>query len=181
MAFLGGTFDSSNIDPSAPFEILPAGDYKVAIVDSSMDPTKNGNGQYLKLHLQVLDGQHKGQILFDRLNLDNPNPKAVEIAQRVLSAICHAVGVLQVSDSSQLHNRPLLARVVIKAAQGEYQASNEIKGYKPASAASATPAFVPPTAQAAPAFVPPVAQPATAASAPPWMGSAQVVAQAEAA
>lgn len=183
MAFLGGVFDSTQVQPGGPMEVIPAGDYKVMIVDSSMDPSKSG-GQFLKLTLQVIDGPHQGVTLFDRLNLINSNPKAVEIAQRTLSAICHAVGVLQVQDSAQLHNRPMVARVAYKEGGepdgkgGVYGPSNELKGYKPVSqqapaqAAPQQPAY---QAPAQPAFQPPPSQqPAVQAPSgtPPWMTKA---------
>lgn len=177
MAFLGGVFDATKIQPDAPFEVIPAGSYLVMIVDSEMTQTKSGNGQILKLQLQVIDGPHQGATLFDRLNIVNPNTKAEEIAQRTLSAICHAVGKLQVQDSADLHNIPLVAVVKIRPAEGEYSAQNEIKGYKPAGSASAQQAatpFQPRQAQAAQAFAPqaaPAQAPSqtAAASVPPWM------------
>ena len=89
MAKLGTTFDASSVDPTMPFEVLPPGRYLVQIVTSEMRPTKDGAGQYLWLELDVLEGECQGRKLFDRLNLVNPNPTAVEIAQRTLSAICH--------------------------------------------------------------------------------------------
>lgn len=177
MAFLGGTFDASNIEPDTGFEPIPAGDYLVMIVDSNMDTTKDGRGQYLKLQLQVIDGPHANHTLFDRLNLVNDNPKAVDIAQRTLSAICHAVGKLQVSDSTELHNLPLTARVTLRPAGPdrngiERAASNEVKGYKAAgSAAPATP-FQRPAPASASAPSAPAPQPVAAAASgatPPWM------------
>lgn len=156
-----GNFDASAVPPNAPLELIPAGDYPVQIVASEMRPTKDGNGQYLWLELDILDGQYKGRKLWDRLNLANANQQAVEIAERTLSAICHATGVLQVSDSEQLHFRPMLARVSKRPAQGNYDAQNEVKGYKPLAQAQA-----PAPAQA------PAQRTAPAASAPPWRRSA---------
>lgn len=178
-----GFFDASQVQPGGVSEVIPAGDYRMMIVDSAMENTKSGSGQFLKLTLQVIDGPHQGVTLFDRLNLVNQNAKAVEIAQRTLSAICHAVGVLQVQDSAQLHNRPLAARVAYveggrpDGQGGVYGPSNEIKGYKPVSqqaqAAPAQPAY---QAPAQPAFQPPPAQQAAAQAAPsgtpPWMTKA---------
>lgn len=177
-----GFFDATTVQPGGPLEVIPAGDYRVMIVDSTMEPTKTGNGQFLKLQLQVIDGPHQGATLFDRLNLVNPNQTAMEIAQRTLSAICHAVGVLQVQDSAQLHNKPMVARVAYKEGGepnpkgGVYGPSNEIKGYK--AIAAATPPS-PPAQSAAPAYQPPFAAPAAAAQpavqasqsagGPPWM------------
>src|SRR5690606_14954828 len=98
-----GHFDATNVAPSEDFSPIPVGEYSAHIVDSDVKPTKNNTGHYAELEFEVTAGEFKGRKVWARLNLDNPNPKAVEIAQRELSAICHAVGVLQVTDTQQLH------------------------------------------------------------------------------
>lgn len=136
MAQLGTTFDATTVDPNTAYEALPPGDYVVQIVESSMEPTRNGNGRYLKIKLEVTDGDQKGKVVFDRLNLENPNAQATEIARRTFSAICHACGVLSVQDSEQLHLIRMTAKVAKvprtdrdgNKVEGEF--SNEIKGYK---------------------------------------------------
>ena len=132
MAKLGGTFDASGVEPNAPLEALPPGDYKVQIVQSEMRVTKSGTGQLLWLDEEVLEGPLQGRHVYDQLNLINPNPTAEEIAQRTLSAICHAVGKLQVADSEELHFLPMLVRVAVKP-----NGYNEVKGYKPVQQAAA--------------------------------------------
>lgn len=117
------------------FDALPVGWYTVAIVDSESKSNKAGNGTYLHLTLEVLAGEHKGRKLFDRLNLDNPNAQAVEIARSTLAAICRAVNVLTPRDSSELHGKPLRAKVSVREYNGDHQ--NEVKGYKSASDTSA--------------------------------------------
>jgi len=176
MALLVGTFDATQIQPNQPFEVLPAGDYTCIITESEMADTSKG-GQMLKLTLQVIEGEHTNRMLFDRLNLVNSNPKAVEIAQRTLSAICHAVGKYQVSDSAELHNLPLIASVKIRpaSADGQYGPQNDIKGYKPPTAQPAAQPFAAaqqPPAQPAPTQqpIPQAAQASQApAGTPPWM------------
>lgn len=131
MAHLGAVFDANQVTPQAPFEVLPPDAYCVQIVRSEMRATKSGDGQYLELEMDVLDGPFLGRKLWDRLNLINRNPQATEIARRQLSAICHAIGVLEVSDSEQLHGRPFVAVVKVeerKDRPGEM--SNRISGYK---------------------------------------------------
>jgi len=181
MAALGFSFDAGSVTPAGVYEVLPAGDYEVMIVDSTLEPTKSGSGSFLKLQMQVLSGPHKDATIFDRLNLVNDNPKAVEIAQRTLSAICHAIGVMQVADSTQLHNRPMIVRLTVKPAEGQYGPSNECKGYKPTSAgitqapaATATPIAAQPAQPQAAAYNAPFAPPAAQAPAggPPWMSQA---------
>ena len=127
MASFGHTFDASSIEPSTAYEVLPPGKYLAQIVASEMRVTKDGQGQYLYLEIDVLDGQYAGRKLFDRLNLVNANPDVVEIAQRTLSSICRAVGKLQVTDSNQLHLIPFIADVRVRPPKGEYGETNSIR------------------------------------------------------
>lgn len=155
MAQLG--FDATQVAPSQAFEVIPAGKYKVQITDSDMRPTKDGNGQYLWLEMEILDGEFQSRKLWDRLNLVNQNQQAVEIAQRNLSALCHATGKLHVSDSQELHFIPVVASVKVRPARDNYDASNEIRGYE--AAGNVTP-------MARPAA--PTAAPAATSNAAPW-------------
>lgn len=159
-----GAFNAAEVDPSGGVGPDPefTGWHKAHITDSEMKQTKAGTGQYLQMVAEVLDGKFKGRKLWIRLNLVNPNQTAVDIAYRDLSAICHAAGVLNVSDSQQLHHRPIMVNVAFKPAAGTNPAGNEVTGYKPVGGApqAAAPA---PAAQAAEA--PPAAP---AAAAPPW-------------
>lgn len=122
-------FNAAAVEPQMDFEPIPAGDYTAMITDSEMKPTKNGMGEYLQLVFEVCDGEYTGRKIFARLNLNNPNQTAVDIAQRELSAICHAVGVLTPNDSSELHDKPMSIKVKIRQSQG-YDPQNEISAYK---------------------------------------------------
>jgi len=148
MTELGGPFDATAVAPSDSFDPLPNGTYVVIISDTEMAPTKSG-GKMLKLTLEVAEGEYKGRKLWDQLNLVNANPKAVEIAQRTLSAICHAVGVLTLTNSTELHHKPLVAKVRVKQDEG-YEPGNEVKGYS-AFDGGALPVARPVSASAKPA------------------------------
>ena len=123
-------FNAQDVPPATERKPLPEGDYKVAIVKSENKPTKNGKGSYLELVMQVLDGEHKGRQLWERLNLNNQSDVAVQIAKETLSAICHATGVMVVQDSSQLHDRPVVASVKLRKRPDNGEMTNEVKGYK---------------------------------------------------
>ena len=176
MADLGATFDATTVDPAAGFELFPVGKYVVQIVGSEMRPTKDGGGQYLWLELDVLEGPLAGRKLFDRLNLVNASAQTVEIAQRTLSAICHATGRLQVQDSADLHLIPMIADVTVKPPKNGYGESNKVI-YLPlerggvaaqprtgAAAAPSRPAPSPPSRSAA--------TPAAGFASAPWKRSA---------
>lgn len=136
-------FDANQVDPNVAYEPLPAGWYKAVITGSEEKPTKAQTGSYLQLALEVIEGPMQGRKLTDRLNLNNPNSTASEIAYRTLSAICHSIGVMTPRSSQDLHDKPLMVKVKVKPADAQYSASNEVSGYgavgKP-SAAAATPA-----------------------------------------
>lgn len=153
-----GAFDATQIAPREDFTPLPSGEYRAQIVDSDLKPTKNNEGHYAELVFECMDAPFKGRRVWSRLNVDNKNPKAVEIANRDLSAICHAVGRLKINDTFELHNKPLLIRVELVKADGVRQKNdgNEIRAYK-ALDPTATPAAAPaaPVAQAAPSSAPP--------------------------
>ena len=164
-------FDASQVAPSEALEAIPAGWYNAQMTASEMKPTVDGTGAYLQAEFTVLSGDYAGRKLFDRINLQNKNPVAVEIGYKTLSAICHAVGVIQVQDSQQLHGRPLQLKVSLRAAgpgaDGKhYEASNEVKGYKGMDGAGVPMAGAP--AGGAPSWAPqPPAQQAASQYAPP--------------
>lgn len=134
MANLNG-FNASEVEPNGNFEPIPAGRYLAAITESEMKPTKNGSGSYLQLTFTVIEGEHKGRVLWARLNLNNPNATAVKIAMSELSAVCHAVGVMQPRDSVDLHNLPLVIVVKLRKRPDTGEMTNEIKGFERKAAA----------------------------------------------
>ena len=145
-------FNAGAIEPAAPRGTIPAGKYKCVITASGEQPTKAMTGTMLKLQMQVIDGPHQGQMVFDQLNVNNPSQTAMEIAQRTLSAICRATGVMMPQDSSDLHNKPLLVTVTVETTK-DYGARNKVAGYEPCEKGSAQVAAA--VAAPAPSNVPP--------------------------
>lgn len=161
MANLSG-FNANSITPATSYEAIPAGSYTAMITESEMKATKAGTGEYLQITLQIIDGEHSGRKLWDRLNLNNPNATAVEIAQRTLSAICHAVDVLEPQDSLDLHDIPLVVKVGVEQDKQDGSMRNVIKGYSASSGAA--PRAAAPTRAATPPPPPPAAKKPAA----PW-------------
>ena len=156
MADLRG-FDAQTVEPNDSFDPVPNGDYLCIITTSEMKPTKAGDGAYLELELQVIEGPYQGRKLWDRLNLNNANETTVKIAKGTLSAICRAVGVLQPTDSCELHDLPLVAKVACRKRDDTDELTNVIKSYKKRDAMAAVPASSPAPAKAA-----------ATSSTPPW-------------
>ena len=124
-------FNAAEVQPLESFDAIPAGTYEAVIAESEM---------YLELTIEIISGDYQGRRVWARLNLANPNVKAVEIARRELSSICRAVGVMNPGDSAELHNIPFLV-VVKKVKRDDDTYTNEVGGYKAKgeAAAPATP------------------------------------------
>jgi len=175
MANIGMMFDASKVDPAGVSSQLPVSDsngWPVVITASEMKQTaaKDGDG-FLELTLQIIDGDHRGMEGAYRLNIFNKNEKAQEIAHKQLSAICHVTGVMQLTDSSLLHNKPFRAVVVSQTGEGkenftQVKGVKDINGNDPGKAGSST--AVQPSAPAVPP-TPPAANTPTA----PWSAPVQ--------
>lgn len=141
MADLGFVFNKDEVE-KPEFEALPSAEYLAAITDSSISDNAKKTGKVLKLTYTVLDGQYKNKKVTEWLNIVNTtSEKAQLIARQALVQIQEAVGIDSViSDSSVLHNRPMIIRVEFVPAnpdgvgneQRKYD-SNRIKGYKKVS------------------------------------------------
>lgn len=122
-------FDSTRVEPSTVMETLPAGKYVVEITKSETKETKAKNGSYLELEMTVLDGEYRGRKVWDRLCLVHDNQKTQNIARANLSALCHAVNVLQPKDSVELHGLPFVINVKIRENESNGEKYNEVRGY----------------------------------------------------
>jgi len=140
-------FNAHEVDPSVPFEPVPAGKYIAAITDkyiaaitdSEMKATKDGTGSYLELTFTIVEGEYKDRKVWDRLCLNHSNEKTVKISRANLSAICRAVGVMQPRDSFELHNLPLLITIKCKKRENSDEIDNEVKGYEKREAVTGKP------------------------------------------
>ena len=193
-----GTWDSQQHEASERFDPLDAGWWGMQIVESSVEKTKDGAGQYLQFVHEVLENvhpQHRGRRVVERLNIWHKDPTTNRIANGKLRAICEAVGVLVFKDTQELHHRPLAVKLKVRPAEGEYEASNDVTQHDsyaarfgagapppPAPAPGGYPApapYAPPSATVTPpGYAPPVPghpqqqqqqqQPAAPPAQPPW-------------
>lgn len=111
------------------FEPIEKGIYKAMITFSELKATKARTGHYLELTFEIVDGEHKGRCIWHRLNLDNPNATAVEIAERDMASIGRACNLQSVTDSTQLHSVPMDIKVAIDSGSADYKPSNKIVGF----------------------------------------------------
>lgn len=130
MVQLQQPFNAHAVAPQSRPEAIDDGWYPAAMVASEMKPTQAGDGGYLELVFEIIDGIHKGKKQYARLNIYNQNEQAVQIAVGNLSAICHSVGVYEMQDTQQLHNRPMQIYVVKRRNERDGGMTNDVKGFR---------------------------------------------------
>lgn len=105
------SFNSHDHAPVAAFSLIPNGRYHAHIVDSITRRVRSGDGRFLQLAFQIVEGDHKDRVIWTRLHLESKNTTTVRIAEAELAAICRAVGCVSIKDSTELHGKPLLIEV----------------------------------------------------------------------
>jgi hypothetical protein len=120
---------------------LADGEYVACITASEKKTGRDSGDDYLALTIQVIEGPRKGFIGRDNLSLWSSKDNAKSIAQDKIKKIALACGKTKVSDSSELHNIPML--VTFKTEKGysnpvSYKAKTAV-----ASSAVAVPAVNP--------------------------------------
>lgn len=139
MAQLKTAFDSGQHDDmQSGFDPIPAGEYLAMVVESEVKVTKKKDGEYISLKFKIMEGKYKGRFIWSNLNIVNPNPIAVEIAQSELATLCRACGKAVIQDTQELHGAPIKMKIKITPAKGDFPAKNSATGYAPATVGAAT-------------------------------------------
>lgn len=169
------TFNARSVEPDqGRVGAVPKGWYPSMVKSTEIKLTNGGDGAYILVSAQILAGPHKDAMWFVQFNIKNASEKALEIAQKQLSALCHAVNVLDMTDTDQLKNIPFFVRLKFVDAEKnpdgtvKYDEKNEPTAFRNQSDQAAIEAF---KAQGAAASGPKasVAPPAPApAAAPSW-------------
>lgn len=123
-----------NPESTRPFSgaspVYPSGDYIVKIVAENEHEFQSGAGRGLTFDYQIQNGEFKGGIIRDNLNLWHTSTKATEMAQSRLVAIAHAVNVRNFMDTRELHDRPFMIRLSKIVYNGSDR--NQVDAYLPA-------------------------------------------------
>lgn len=135
---LGHQFDAGEIETNTgEYELIPEGYYVASIIDSEERTTKDGQGKYISLCLEILEGKFKTRRIWPKLNIKNNNPKSVQISMADLASICKATGVMCPTNTQELHEIPIVVKVKISPPKNGYEASNDISTYIAADASGA--------------------------------------------
>jgi hypothetical protein len=128
-------------------DLLPAGDYLAAIVESGMKAPRKGGPDYIALVWQILEGSQKGRKFFDNLNCNNASDAAKEMSRASYKSLQIALNLRNedMFETSNLHNLPCtLTLIPTKDKEGKDQrkALYRAVGSPPPAAAPSPPPVV---------------------------------------
>lgn len=112
-------------------EALPAGEYKVQIIDTDLVDSKSGDAEMIKIVYEVIaDPQFEGRKVFDNIIIKHTSSvDAVRIGKQKLNTVCALTGVKSLKDTAQLHGKTLSLLVGVREYNGAMQ--NSVKKYLP--------------------------------------------------
>lgn len=116
------------------FDPLPAGWYDVVADEVSLSQNKAGTGAYIKVRFTVIGEKYRGRKVFTYINVQNQNAQAQEIGLANLRAFMVAIGLRNMTDVSQLANKPLQIRLRLKESRNGGD-ENQVNGYRAGQAA----------------------------------------------
>lgn len=119
-------FDATKVSPQSDRSAVPPDTYDVILTGSEIKPGKTPADRKMELNFRIISGPLNGATIFQTLNIVHSNPTAQQIAQSEFSALCHAIGIMQISDTTQLHGRPLKLKTGIR--NGTYKAGHPQAG-----------------------------------------------------
>lgn len=131
MALLDTTFVTDE-EKDAGFTLIPNNTVCTVIIkESEIKTTRAGNGEYIKITMEVMDDEHSGAKLWHNFNVVNPNEKAVQIGRGQLKRLNQILGISELQDTTELHGQPFRVLTQIKKGQDGYDDTNVVKKFLP--------------------------------------------------
>jgi hypothetical protein len=177
MSLLPFEIKANDLPESQGYDLLPEGWYQARIESAELKKTRDLSGEFISIKYCILGPSFQGRKIFGNINITNKSAKAEEIGRAALGDIMRAGGVAALRDTNQLCGIALQIKISAKPADGQFEARNEVRGYKALdnSAPPPQPLVAQPTVSSPPtsSYAPPAQQPAQnaggAMSTPPWM------------
>lgn len=139
MASLGFEVSADQLPQSQSYDAIPAGLYTAKVTDASLQDTKSGTGQYIRLRFDIMGPSHQGRVVFTNLNIRNQNPKAEEIGMQQMGDLMRAIGLPKVMDTDQFIGGVCQIKVTVSNSE-QYGTQNEVKAFKAVEGGSPAPA-----------------------------------------
>jgi hypothetical protein len=128
MASIAFSFNP-DAEPSSGYRPLPEGDYVLEMVESDYLPTIDGLGMILKTKCQVVGGDFDLRPYYINYVLEHADEARQKIGQRDFAGLRRATGVLELSDSEEIHFKTFSVKIGVKARKETGELENVIREY----------------------------------------------------
>lgn len=115
MVALPSTYNPTEVQSSGTGTVIPPGEYKVQVVSSEEKETKDKKegrkqfGTFIEFVYLITAGEYQNNKIWDRFNIENDSPKAVEIGLSQFKQLAEACGVPDCTDTDQLEGCNFIA------------------------------------------------------------------------
>lgn len=117
------------------FSPIPRGTYRVKVAQADTQPTKAGNGEMLKVRLDVVGPQHAGRVVFDDILIVHPKEDAQRIGRERLATLCRAAALRNPENTELLVGKEVDAFIKIET-DAQYGDKNKVSFYSTPSGGS---------------------------------------------
>ena len=111
------------------FDPVPVGEYACVVTKCKLGENSKKNGSVISMEYQIIDGEFENRLVWDYLNVLNPNPKAQEIGNRRVRDLSKAMGK-DLLDTDDFINEIVTLSLGISPETEKYKASNTVKYIK---------------------------------------------------
>lgn len=122
--------NANDLPQRVAFDPIPEGWYTATATGAEIKRAKAGSGQYLNVKWAITGPTHESRSVFGRITLRNENTTAVEIGRQHLRELMDAAGLTSLTNTDQLIGVSISIKVSVSPARGDFEASNDVKGYK---------------------------------------------------
>jgi len=132
---MASKFNASDHEPSTlgTFDIIPADWYTMTITGSDIKPSDKADDMLvIEFAMDAnIHPQFANRKIWTNLCINHPgSDKAREISNGQLSAICHAIGRMNLTHPHDLIGGTLQVKVGVSPAKDGYEARNDAKSFK---------------------------------------------------
>lgn len=114
-------FDPASVEiPKSNFDLLPAGQYTVEIIEAEVKPFKKGTGEGLFLTYEVIDPyEHAQRKIWQTITTQHGNDQAVDIGKQSLAKLCIACKIDKLTSEDQFFQKMLRIKIKHKVRDGQ--------------------------------------------------------------
>lgn len=121
--------------PSGDFGPVPKGTYRVKVVSAETKETKAGNGEMLKVRLDIIGPNNAGRVIWDDILIKHPSEEAQRIGRERFATLCRASGLRNPKTTDELQGKEVDAFVKVETSE-QYGDRNRVSFYSTAQAAT---------------------------------------------